>query len=78
MSFPENTLYELKAYKPYLKYRLGDIVIFKEDPKQREMVIANFHTINFRNHKEDYLCKWISSQGKPFQKSFREKELLKV
>ena len=74
----DNTYYELKSYKPFLKYRLGDVVIFKDDHKKREMVIANFHTINYRDRKEDYLCKWVSSQGKPFQKSFKEKELIKV
>lgn len=74
----ENTYMELKAFKPHLKLHLGDVVVFKEDPEKRKMVIANFHTRNFRDHKADYICKWVSSQGKPFQKSFREKELIKI
>jgi hypothetical protein len=78
MTMPENTFHEIKVYKPHLRLRLGDVVAFKEDPKQREMVVCDFLAINYRDNRDDYIVKGISSQGKPVQKSFKEIELLKI
>ncbi len=78
MSLPETIQLELTVYKPKLKLKLGQLVFSKEDKKRKRlMVVSGFLPLDYLNGaKADYVCKWVSSQGKPGHEIFIEKELL--
>lgn len=78
MSIPEHIFYSLKAFKPKLKFTIGNLVYAAEDLKQKKlMVIENF--IAYDKHLEkDYWCVSISAQGKIRHTEFKEKDLIKV
>lgn len=78
MSVPESIQLKLSVYKPKLKLKLGQLVFSKEDKKRKRlMVISGFLPLDYVNGiKADYICSWISNQGKPGNQIFTEKELL--
>ena len=80
MSVPETIQLELKTFKPKLKFELGALVYDYQDEKQKNlMVITGFLPLDYLNGVEaDYCCKWLTNQGRPRDRIFLEKELLKA
>lgn len=70
---PETLKIEIKVFKPRLKLKLGDLVIQKNNKKGKIMVISGFLPLDGK--KADYVCKRVSSQGKPKNEFFLENEL---
>ena len=65
---------ERAAFKPWLKYKIGDIVILKGDEKKRQMVILNYL---LSDPTPDYLVCWLNSQAKEERAGYPEKALIK-
>jgi len=80
MSVPEIIKLELQTFKPKLKLQLGELVYDCQDEKQKNlMVITGFLPLDYLNGVEaDYCCKWLTNQGRPRDRIFLEKELLKI
>ncbi|MCF6356599.1 MAG: hypothetical protein L3J54_02230 [Draconibacterium sp.] len=78
MSIPEHISLGKKAFKPYLKFTIGDLVYAINDLKHKKlMVIENF--IAYEKHlPTDYWSASISVQGKVRHTEFNEKELIKA
>ena len=80
MSVPSIIKLELKTFKPKLKLQLGELVYDCQDVKRKNlMVVSGFLPENYLNGAPaDYVCQWLSTQGRPRDGIFSEKELKKL
>ncbi len=75
MSLPESIKDELQAFKPFLKYQLGDVVFLVTDEKKEwPMMICGFDTNE--DYPTDYFCTWLNAKGEKETESYPEECLI--
>ena len=65
---------DLLRLKPYLRFKIGDVVCLKGDPNQKAlMTIVNA----IISDQDDYVCTWLDSQKKRNSAFFPDAALVK-
>lgn len=71
MSIPENIELEKMTFKPFLKYKIGQVVFLKSDQdKSHPMTIKDYDLDD--DNCTDYYVTWLNSQGKAEHESYPE------
>ena len=78
MSVPEYIELHLKVKRKKLKFQLGELVIPVEAPETRPFVVAGFLPDGSMDDPgADYICKKLSTHGKPQNQTFKNNDLKK-
>lgn len=75
MSIPENIELEKMTFKPFLKYKIGDVVYLLSDVEKKTSMVIKDYDLDDDNCT-DYYVTWLNSQGKPEIECYPEECLL--
>ncbi len=74
MSIPAETEILKNLNKPFLKYKIGEIVYLTIDLEfKNPMLIIDYELEDINCN--DYYCRWLNSQGKPETEAYPEEVL---